>query len=284
MAITFRDGISIAELIFYLPSLAISVFLGVRHGFGRSAGWYYLIFLALVRIVGSAFQLATIADPTDSTLYTGTFILQSISISPLELASFALISKVLTAMQADGTAPVTPRVPRLAQLLVTAGLALGVVGGINSINGEPSDSGAPAGSATTNTLSKVSVALYIIAFLALLYLLFVTWSRSSSGSSTSDRRILLAIAAASPFLLVRIVYSALSSFTTNKTFNMISGNEIVLLCMCVIEEWVVVVLYAGVGMTLTKDEHRHAPIGYNPGVDLDDESAQYQYMKSHGQR
>src|ERR1700753_2608381 len=42
MGLTYRNGVSIAEIIVYVPSLAIAIFLCVRHGFARSSGWMFL--------------------------------------------------------------------------------------------------------------------------------------------------------------------------------------------------------------------------------------------------
>jgi hypothetical protein len=39
MTITYRNGVSIAEIAVYVPCLAIAILLCVRHGFARSSGW-----------------------------------------------------------------------------------------------------------------------------------------------------------------------------------------------------------------------------------------------------
>jgi hypothetical protein len=38
MTFTYRNGISIAEIIVYVPALFNAAFLAVRHGLGRNAG------------------------------------------------------------------------------------------------------------------------------------------------------------------------------------------------------------------------------------------------------
>jgi hypothetical protein len=52
MGLTYRNGVSIAEIIVYVPSLAIAIFLSVRHGFARSSGWMFLIVFCLARLIG----------------------------------------------------------------------------------------------------------------------------------------------------------------------------------------------------------------------------------------
>lgn len=46
MGLDARGGISVAELIVYIPLFAVSVILVLRHGF-RKTGWIYLILLSI---------------------------------------------------------------------------------------------------------------------------------------------------------------------------------------------------------------------------------------------
>ena len=87
MAIDYRSGVSILLLIFYLPALATAIFLSVRHGFTRSAGWRFMIIFTLARILCACFQLATINQPQNVSLYIGYSVLIGIAVSPLELVA-----------------------------------------------------------------------------------------------------------------------------------------------------------------------------------------------------
>lgn len=91
MAIHYRNGVSILLLIFYLPVLAIAILLAARHGFQRSSGWRFMIIFALARILCTCFDLATIAEPDNTSLYIGYTILIGIAISPLELVAFGYV-------------------------------------------------------------------------------------------------------------------------------------------------------------------------------------------------
>lgn len=62
----------------------------------------------------------------------------------------------------------------------------------------------------------------------------------------------MAIVLALPFLLVRLVYSILSTFTHNRNFNLLDGSVTVLLCVALIEEFIVVIIFEGTGLTLKK--------------------------------
>ncbi|GKZ55025.1 hypothetical protein AnigIFM49718_011149 [Aspergillus niger] len=181
MAVNYRHGLSILELIVYLPSLFISLFMGFRHGFQRNAGWILLIIFSLARVV--------------------------------------------------------------------AGMVLCIVGSSmsSSLQG------------ITNSIeAKVGDVLYVIAWACLCVLLLVVGSKYASIED-GEHRLLLAVGVSVPLLLVRLIYSLLSVFTHNPTFNMFTGNVTVFLVMAVLEEIVIVGICLGVGMTL---EVRQRPTEY----------------------
>src|SRR5687768_9229174 len=66
MGLTQIDAISVAILIIYLPLLFIAILLAYRHGFGRNAGWLYLVLFSFVRILGSSLELATISSTPET--------------------------------------------------------------------------------------------------------------------------------------------------------------------------------------------------------------------------
>lgn len=96
MMIDYRQGVSIAVLIFYVPVLAIAVYLCIRHGPKRTSAWRFMIIFTLVRVLGSCLQLGTISRPDNHSLDMGYATLINIALSPLELVSFGLLDKVIT--------------------------------------------------------------------------------------------------------------------------------------------------------------------------------------------
>jgi hypothetical protein len=47
MPLDQRGKISIAEIVFYVPTLFLAFFLTLRHGFRREAGWIYLLIFSV---------------------------------------------------------------------------------------------------------------------------------------------------------------------------------------------------------------------------------------------
>lgn len=81
---TYRDGVAIIQLVFFLGYLALGIILCLRHGFKRSNGWIAIVTLALLRVIGAGFQLATVKW-ANRTTYGGALICQGIGLAPLTL-------------------------------------------------------------------------------------------------------------------------------------------------------------------------------------------------------
>jgi hypothetical protein len=69
-------------------------------------------------------------------------------------------------------------------------------------------------------------------------------------------RLVLAVAISVPFILVRLIYSAILSFAHNPRFNLISGSVTINLVMAVLEEFVVIIVCLGIGLTLRVQNER----------------------------
>jgi hypothetical protein len=246
MTLDYRNGVSIAEIVVYVPALAIAIFLAIRHGFRRNAGWMFLIIFCLARIIGPCMQLATISNPTSISLYTGSAILQNIGLSPLELAAIGLLGRLLESINRSHKTIISSRGFKLIELIITIGLILGIVGGVNAASTVGQTFKYQPGS-----LNKAGTALFIVSWVAIvLATIFISFH--VSHAEPGEKRILIAVAISLPFILIRLIYSCFSTFSTNKNFNLITGNVTVLLCVALIEEFIVVVLYEATGLTLHK--------------------------------
>jgi hypothetical protein len=93
MGVTYHNGISILQLIVYLPVFFLSAFLVFRHSLRRSSGFFFLNVFAQARIVGTCCDLATIDNQTAIGLYVASAVCSSIGLSPLLLACAGLLSR-----------------------------------------------------------------------------------------------------------------------------------------------------------------------------------------------
>ncbi|OMP84284.1 hypothetical protein BK809_0000089 [Diplodia seriata] len=247
--LTPRHNISIALIVLYTPTLLLSIHLTIRHGLSRSSGWRFLLTFSLARLLAASFDLATIASPSNISLYIGEWVLLGIALSPLELVSLGFISRVLASINKSRKTLLTPRHVQLVQLANTVGLALAIVGGVRAGN----DVGANGGRIQVSSLTEAAVGLFIASFAAIVVAAGLTW-RDVRCAEDGEKRLLGAVAATAPFLLVRVVYTALSVFGGGMRFNPVQGDVWYLLGMALIMELVIVYVFLGVGMTLKKIE------------------------------
>jgi hypothetical protein len=256
MTITYHNGVSIAEIVVYVPCLIIAILLSIRHGFRRNAGWMFLIVFCLARIIGSSMQLATISQPKNTSLYTGSAILQNVGFSPLELASLGLLSRALESINKSHHTLINTSMLKFVELIILVGLILGIVGGVNA-----SDDFIKTGVYLPGSFNKAGTALLIVSYVAIIIATVIAFF-SISHTEAGEKRLVVAVAVALPFLLVRLVYSIFSTFTHNTKFNLLEGNVTILLCVALIEEFAVVVIYESVGLTLYKVAREEHGEGY----------------------
>ncbi|PYI03716.1 hypothetical protein BO78DRAFT_463133 [Aspergillus sclerotiicarbonarius CBS 121057] len=240
MAVNYRHGLSILELIVYFPALFISLWMGFRHGFKRSSGWVLLVIFSLARIIGSCCYLATISHPATINLYIAWGVCTSLGLAPLTSTCIALLSRANDSIERKTGRGVHPLLFRLLGLITLAGMVLCIVGSTESTN---------LTDIVNSSEAKIGDVLYLVAWVGLCAMLLLIGSKYHSIED-GEHRLLLAVGISVPLLLVRLIYSLLSVFTHRSTFNMFAGNVTVMLFMAVLEEMVIVVVCLGVGVTL----------------------------------
>ncbi|CAK7269732.1 hypothetical protein SEPCBS119000_003716 [Sporothrix epigloea] len=269
MALTIYNKISILQLAFFVPSLIVAGILSYRHGFRRSSGWIYLVILSLMRIIGASMELATISSPDNTSIAIGAQILQNIGLSPLILMLLGLVTRSYLAMS-EKNRPSLPnaRILRLLQLAVIVGLILSIVGGINTGNQVSKElvDGSPI-SYTIADESKAGTALMIVGY-ALLVLSAVALLLRIGSLPQGEKRLLIAVFVALPFVFVRLLYSALSIFdTSNANFHQFGGSTdagYYVLGMCTVMEIITVIALEAVGLTLPYVPHNERGSILNP--------------------
>jgi len=261
------DGISIAQVAIYAPCFVAAVYLGFKHGFRKSSGWYFLIVLSLARIIGSSLRLASISDATNVNLYIGWLTLNSLGLSPLILTLLGLLGRIIEGINRGGQMLVQPKYRKLIDLLLLVAMILSIVGGTKSTY-----TITPTGTSIHyDELVRVSVGMMIGGFVLLVLEALLVASRRNLIED-GENRILLAVFLALPFVLVRLIYSGL------KVFGNSSGSAWEYLGLSVIMEIIAVVICLGFGLTLhvvpqTPKGDRYEMVGLAEGTS----SADYSY-------
>ncbi|OQE46166.1 hypothetical protein PENCOP_c001G08660 [Penicillium coprophilum] len=240
MAIDYRHGISILEMVVYSPTLFLALWMAFHHGFKKSSGWFFFIVFCLARIVGSACYLATINYPSTADLYIAWAVCTSLGLSPLILACIGLLSRANDSIMRKTANPLPPIIFRLVGTVALVAVILSIVG-------------ATANSDIThgfvNTKTKVGLILYLVAWVGVCGL-FLLISKRTQSIEDGEHRLLLAVGVSLPLILVRLIYSLIYTFGQKTAFNMLAGNVTIQLVMSVLEEMVVVLVCLGIGLTL----------------------------------
>ncbi|GES60360.1 hypothetical protein ATEIFO6365_0002087100 [Aspergillus terreus] len=246
MALSYRNAVAVAEIVFYSPAFLIAGLLMFRHGWRRTAGWLFVAIFSLIRLIGASMQLATIHDPSNVSLYVGTLILDGIGLSPLLLSSLGLLSRALYSISKTKPTKLHLAAVHLIEILTIVALILSIVGATSL----PSSSFLSR-TQQTNTEMTVGVALFLAAFGLLCLLVLSTWP-SMRHIEKGEKRLLIAVTLSLPFILVRLIYSSVSILGKNPDFSRTTGSTTIFLCMTLLMEACVVVIYEGTGLTLQR--------------------------------
>lgn len=159
---------------------------------------------------------------------------------------WSLLSRITASINKSHKVLISLRHIQLAELLNTVGIILSIVGGVESGTDYKKN-----GRYLPQTLTKVGVGLFIASFVAILAFTVIL-SLSISHAEPGEKRVLLAVAGSLPLLLVRLIYASIYVFRESSDFSSISGSVTILLCMALLEEIAIVLVYEGVGITLKK--------------------------------
>jgi len=250
-----RGDISAATIAFYVPVAALTLALTIRYGLRRDAGWIFLFVFSLVRIAGGALLVAAeLVTPQKTSLYTAAYILQSVGLSTLLLATIGFIG--LVGQHAFSESPKMSRTLRLIGALTIAAMAIAIAGGVNQYSSKHSDV------TTGRTLRRVASVIFAVAFVLIVIVHIASWSYRYVIMK-HRRTLLVGISFALPFLGVRVAYGILSAWSaaspTLARFDAITGKWIFFLVMGLVMEYCVTLIYLLTGTTipLRRDRHRH---------------------------
>lgn len=140
------------------------------------------------------------------------------------------------------------------------GIILSIIGGVDSGNDY-----SKTGRFVPQTLTKVGLGLFIASFVAILATTAIL-SSSISHAEPGEKRILLAVAVSLPLLLVRLIYASIYDYRDSADFSSLSGSVTILLCMALLEEIAMVLIYEGVGLTLRKVGKQDVATGEQIGL------------------
>lgn len=161
------------------------------------------------------------------------------------LATLGLISRVRYSVQKSRKTVLPATIIRLDEIITIVALILSIVGA-TSLPMSDFTGGSKIKMPTTMT---ASVILFIVAYCGLALFTIVLWVYLRDVEP-GEKRLLVAITASLPFLLVRIIYTSLATLRQLPKFSWIRGDTTIFLCMALVMEACAVVIYEVTGLTL----------------------------------
>ncbi|GFF27176.1 hypothetical protein IFM58399_01625 [Aspergillus lentulus] len=214
--ITYRDGIAILQLIIFPIILVAAIFIWKRSGWRvGSKIWRFPVTLSLIRIAGSISSLLSINNNSYN-IKVAEAVCQLIGLAPLLLTFIGLLRQI------DVEEKMPPRPMKLVTVITFIGLILGIAG--------VSSGGYPPGN-----LAKAAMGIFLAVFVLFLVLSVWLFLELSGSLRRFQKKLFITIVLSTPFLVVRLIYSALGDYTSLHTFSL-DGNPTVYLCMAVLEE------------------------------------------------
>ena len=249
MTLSDPNILAVIEIAAYTPILLFVAIVIFRLNFDTGFRvWTSLAILCALRIAGSGLQLATINNPTSTALFEWAAILSSIGLSPLFLATIGVLSRLDKGLDKIYRHPLGIKIwthHMLLEGLVILSVILLIVGGVKG--------GSNLGTSHTFDIDgyfKGGVAVIIIVYVGIIDGAISTFIYRKCGP-WEDRELFVAMYAALPLLLVRMVYVCLTAYSGLATFNITTGNTWVRLGMTIVMEVLVAIMYLSAGFAMS---------------------------------
>jgi len=248
MHFTPLNILSTVTIAFYSPFTLLSIYLCFRHGFSPNTGFIFLIFFSLIRISGSALNLASIhTSPMQAgILNTASLVLSFTGISPLLLAALGLVYRIRFGMVKIYPTTIKPIHLVILRIPVMAALVLCDEGAI--------EYGARIGATGIYKIpitSKIGVILFLVVSIATAIVTVFLFNKRFRFDD-SDQYVLYAVAASLPFIFARVIYGFLGAWAPDPSFGFFGGSVLLQGCVSVLPEMIVVVIYSVLGVVLPR--------------------------------
>ncbi|KAK0383739.1 hypothetical protein NLU13_9650 [Sarocladium strictum] len=236
MTVSYRTGITILQIIFFIPSLCVAVYLCFQNGLKSAGTWRFIATLSALRVAGDVSYFISLNHPSLD-VEVSVIVCELMGLAPLMLVLVALVGRV---NKITHSFPV--KAPLVISLLSLTGLIVGIVGTNNALHDAETTN-----SVGVNALMRAAVALFLAGFGLMLFSFFmvvfdVKMHPAKGTTLGREMRVLYIVGLAAPFVLVRLVYGAIGDFTGNREFSVLYGNNTIYLCMGILMEIIAITL------------------------------------------
>ncbi|KAM0723810.1 hypothetical protein Q7P37_000800 [Cladosporium fusiforme] len=243
-------SVGVATLCFYIPTLVAFCFLCYRQRKAPApTAWFLMVFVCLIRIAGAVLSL--LYPSNNVGVEAATFALLSAGGLPLLLSMTLLLNNIkiidFHGVKASHYGIVVLRLLFLATLVLT-------IAGVRMLVQMDNPAVMRIGKGLAEAGSVMALVLLTVCVGGELFV----WIRHGNTISSCSKRILTGNLTASLFLLIRLVYFCLAMFdagSANSTWSPLTGSVAALVCMALLPEFFVLMVYAWVGFTIDYSSH-----------------------------
>ena len=254
MGFTAFQILDVIDLVFFVPALGASAYVLYQHGARKQLGWRFLLLICLFRVIGAITSLISVHHPSKGLTITYD-VTNNFGLSAVISTALALLDRVNTGMDGHG---VHPKIFSVLHLPSLVGLILSILGSVNAFSSNTSSV------STGRTELKAAICLFLVVFISDVLIAARSFFKITHVQS-GERRLLVAVLTALPFMTVRMVYSLLCAFANNhKWFSSWSLQWTAILVhgvMGVLMEAFIVTIFIAAGLMTASVHKQPAPMG-----------------------
>lgn len=247
MGLHARSVVYLVQVLFFAPTLILSLIIAAKQGMSRNMLWIYICILSILRMVGGITGILAQYHPNNRNIVETSVICSTVGLSPLLMGWLSVLGRINNGMSAK-------RIPSIfilsLHLPVMAALGMAIHGGTNLFD----DNDSEVHHAITWT--KVAIVIFAIMFITIA-LLNAYFFLNKRNALLGEHKLLYAGLLVTPFLFVRVLYSILADFNWGKktAFSMSSDahNAVVVeAIMFVVMEFIIVIVWLLAGLFTKK--------------------------------
>ncbi|KAK9852254.1 hypothetical protein MYU51_008657 [Penicillium brevicompactum] len=220
---TYRDGISVAQIVIFSTPLLLAVYFKCT---GR-IGWFCIGIFSLLRLIGASCKLAAINSHARG-LSAAIFVCESLGMILIMFLLLELLERTNKYM-----AIIRKRIFLIPSIITWIDIGISIGGWVAVMHVQNAYLPTP--------WSQASTALLAVIYLYLVGVFVAFWLRRKDYPET-ERWGITGVAVCIPLLAVRLAYSLIFIITSDMKFNAIKGNATAYLVMTMLPEALIIAI------------------------------------------
>ncbi|KAJ5123081.1 hypothetical protein N7448_009178 [Penicillium atrosanguineum] len=222
---TYRDGISVAQIVSFSVYLILAVYFRYTH----RIGWFCIGVFSLLRLIGASCKLVTIRNDSQG-VWAAIFVCESLGMILIIFLLLEMLERINQVIKF-----VTKRIFLIPSIITWIDIGISIAGWVAVMHVEHPLAPTP--------YSQTSMALLAVIYMYVVGVFIALWRRRAEYPE-EERWALTGITICILILAVRLVYSLIFIGSGNMAFNAIKGDPTAYLFMTMLPEVAILALCA----------------------------------------